>query len=152
MTISEDKIISYRVSHFGLSPPIYKIMKKRFFSCKKRSKLLNIQLPDIKSFAKIFQEKDELCGYCGRQLDYLGSQYPYLFSPSIDHKIPLDHGGTNTFNNLILCCHLCNIVKGTMKADSFLKLWGMVNFDLQMMKEAFRGKLASKLKRIELEG
>lgn len=46
---------------------------------------------------------------------------------SLDHKIPLSRGGSNTVKNLVVCCHRCNIAKGAMTADEFIRFCD--NFD-----------------------
>jgi hypothetical protein len=39
------------------------------------------------------------CGYCTKQLDY---------TYEVDHKIELQHGGTNHVDNLVACCTDCH--------------------------------------------
>jgi 5-methylcytosine-specific restriction endonuclease McrA len=45
-------------------------------------------------------ERDRLCTYCG-----------LCASTTIDHVLPLSHGGTNAFENLVGACHPCNSSK-----------------------------------------
>jgi len=49
---------------------------------------------------RIYRRDNNECGYCGshRQL-------------TIDHIVPRSRGGTNDWNNLITCCHKCNLNK-----------------------------------------
>lgn len=61
-----------------------------------------------------------ICHICGEHIDWndyktdehgnfiCGAHYP-----TIDHVIPLIHGGTHTWDNVSLAHHLCNAVKGT---------------------------------------
>jgi 5-methylcytosine-specific restriction endonuclease McrA len=41
------------------------------------------------------------CGYCGSYGDL-----------TIDHILPKSRGGQNSWENLITCCHKCNVKKG----------------------------------------
>jgi len=55
-----------------------------------------------------------ICEYCHKPiapLDY-----------SIDHKIPLNKGGTNDISNLHLICIKCNKVKGDLTDEQFKDL------------------------------
>ena len=44
------------------------------------------------------------CGYCHNLLTE---------NVTIDHVIPLIHGGKHSVENIVLCCELCNLSKGT---------------------------------------
>lgn len=51
------------------------------------------------------------CGICGKRVNKQ-LRYPHPMSASVDHIIPLVHGGTHTFGN-VQCTHLlCNMKKG----------------------------------------
>ena len=44
-------------------------------------------------------------------------------APSLDHKIPHAHGGSNKIDNLVLACCMCNMYKGArFTADEFVEL------------------------------
>ena len=95
------------------------------------------------------------CYYCEEKL-VLKDKKPYLKVPSIDHKIPLSLGGSNDISNCVVCCHRCNIVKGTLTANTFGRLLHMINLedpDLldKLFEESFKGKLAYKLERLRVE-
>lgn len=92
------------------------------------------------------------CEYCGKELK-VNTNYPFYDAPSVDHKIPLSQGGGNSFENVVICCHRCNIVKGTMDAETYEDLLyciRKIRTDEQvekMLNQMFRGRLANKLKR-----
>lgn len=52
---------------------------------------------------EIYWRDDWRCYVCGDDLCGLPRQHVTL-----DHLIPLVHGGTNHASNLVTCCHLCN--------------------------------------------
>ena len=45
------------------------------------------------------------CGYCGVTEAKVGS------TPTIDHFQPKEAGGTDDLDNLVYCCHACNLHK-----------------------------------------
>ncbi len=94
------------------------------------------------------------CGYCKQQL-YLNPIYPYGNAMSIDHKLPLKHKGTHTISNLIVCCHSCNIIKGTMNDHFYKRLLNLIRHDNELVYALFEsahvGRLANKIKRKEQE-
>ena len=94
------------------------------------------------------------CAYCGRKMKF-NDVSPYRELVSIDHYIPLDWNGTSTLDNLRACCVACNIVKGTMRGDTFELLFKAIgNTPLwdRMVNESFKGKYASKIERTEEDG
>jgi len=93
-------------------------------------------------------EKGFKCAYCGHKLQ-LHSQKPNYYTPSVDHKIPLTRGGTDTIDNLCLCCYLCNICKGVWTAEEWVELINYIppeRFQV-LMKAWFRGRHANKMGR-----
>jgi HNH endonuclease len=52
------------------------------------------------------QRYDFCCGYCGVSETSLGAEM------TIDHFLPRIHGGDDTLDNLVYCCHACNEFKG----------------------------------------
>lgn len=134
-----------------------KIAKKRFYSNQRRAKKLGKTGFDFETGWNILLEcyNDGFkCAYCGTQLK-LKDQSPYWFLPSIDHKIPLSLGGKQEKNNLAVCCVRCNIIKGTLKADTFERLLKAISYDVGLLEkiqfEAWKGKLAYKLERNQIE-
>lgn len=122
-----------------------------------------------RKFKKYFPEKTEkeinqyfnlnlkekiFCEYCNSELK-LEQSKPYTFNPSIDHKIPQSIGGSNTFDNIAICCHRCNIVKGTLTDGTFKELMQVLNENQKLKEEflsgMFSGRLASKLERLNSE-
>ncbi len=53
---------------------------------------------------KIFERDGGRCAYCGDELAFDGF--------TIDHVIPVAHGGDNSLGNLRLACRACNCSKG----------------------------------------
>ncbi len=47
-----------------------------------------------------------LCGYCGVSETNIGAEM------TVDHFLPRIHGGEDTEDNLVYCCHACNEFKG----------------------------------------
>jgi len=74
---------------------------------------------------EIFKRDDFRCKYCG-QSTANGSIL------NVDHVIPVSHGGTNDFENLITSCFDCNIGK----SDNFLNVSKIISKDF-ISKENF---------------
>lgn len=109
---------------------------------------------EINAHFKLKEKPKIFCEYCGIELR-LEKNKPYASNPSIDHKIPQSIGGTNTFDNIAVCCHRCNIVKGTLTDGTFRELLFLLNQN-QVLKERvmsglFKGRLANKLERLSIE-
>lgn len=71
---------------------------------------------------EIFIAENYKCKSCGCNTDknfgYIkGTQIPKPTSPTIDHIVPLNHGGTHTLKNVQLLCYKCN----HEKQDGFLQ-------------------------------
>lgn len=89
------------------------------------------------------------CCYCGcKMLRHQTAPSFQVFS--IDHYIPFAAGGDNATENIVFCCHSCNIVKGTMTGDTFKELLKNIPVMLknQMFLEIWKGRLANKLERV----
>jgi 5-methylcytosine-specific restriction endonuclease McrA len=75
-------------------------------------------------FSKEHMKNGIECCYCQKILKYKSQTcYPWKDVGSIDHKIPQHEGGSNTLDNLALCCHQCNVVKGTMNSKTFIEIF-----------------------------
>jgi 5-methylcytosine-specific restriction endonuclease McrA len=60
---------------------------------------------------------------------YLRDGYKCIYcetkkSLTLDHVIPRSKGGNNEWDNLITCCHSCNVLKGDKSVEEFLNLTG----------------------------
>ena len=58
------------------------------------------------------------CYYCNRKLQ-LNAKYPFYLTPSIDHYIPISKGGLDEDYNIVACCYVCNLVKGSLSGDLY---------------------------------
>jgi hypothetical protein len=58
-------------------------------------------------------------------------------------------GGDSTPDNLMLCCHECNIIKSTMDSNAFIQLLGVLNKEEnRRVKQIWQGKIANKIDRV----
>jgi len=93
------------------------------------------------------------CEYCHRVIDLEDNRPPYSRQLSLDHRIPLCHGGDDRLSNLALVCNRCNLIKSTMREDTYRELLYYIADDEQllgkMLSEAFKGRIAYKLERLE---
>jgi len=110
-----------------------------------------LSFKDVYQLLKTSVDSGGLCYYCGKQMK-LVDEKPYKNTYSIDHKISLARHGTNDHSNLVVCCHECNIVKGTMSASTFMRLIQVVRLhDPELLSmffiETWDGKFANKLER-----
>lgn len=128
----------------------------RWRNIRKKSRQKSLALPNkeylwnklLESYNRGFK-----CEYCGQELFIKDTLYPYCRSFSFDHKTSIDRGGDNSLNNFAIICHRCNIVKGTMTAETFkeflrplLKNSGLMD---KVFHEIWSGRLANKLEREE---
>ncbi len=107
---------------------------------------------EINDYFHIKEKEKIFCKYCGEELK-VNTPYPYYNAPSIDHKIPTSREGKNEFNNIAICCHECNIVKGTMLAETYEKMLELISISPEwqdrIMHELFLGRQANKLERVK---
>lgn len=94
------------------------------------------------------------CAYCGRKMLIKDPEHPHGRSFSLDHKVPIDLGGDNSLENFAVACHRCNIIKGTLRAETYKRLLEEDKALLddrqfldQMFSEMWDGRLAEKLNR-----
>jgi 5-methylcytosine-specific restriction endonuclease McrA len=80
----------------------------------------------------VFRRDDFKCIYC-RSSEKL----------TIDHVHPRSKGGQNTWNNLVTCCGKCNVKKGDLLVDDFLK-----EYNLTMHHKPFRPNYLSYIERL----
>jgi 5-methylcytosine-specific restriction endonuclease McrA len=128
--------------------------KRRYRTQKKRCELLGKAPPQEWEYLSLLTNlfnHDFSCHYCGKKLK-LKDVPPFKDIPSVDHYIPLTSGGGSDLSNLVVCCVACNIVKGTMRGDTFEMLFERVgNTPLwdRMVTESFKGRFADKMQRID---
>ena len=120
----------------------------------KSSRKHRVPTPDKEAlWGKLVRQYEEgfKCSYCNQQMLIKDSAFPPARSFSIDHKTSLFLGGTNSIDNLEIVCHRCNLIKGTMKSDTFMELIGRCPPSLldKMFSEVWGGRLAEKLNREE---
>ncbi|MEE9166903.1 MAG: HNH endonuclease [Candidatus Neomarinimicrobiota bacterium] len=61
----------------------------------------------VLSRKNILKRDQHQCQYCGRR----------SVPMTIDHVIPKERGGKDTWDNLVCCCHVCNRKKGNRSPD-----------------------------------
>lgn len=64
-----------------------------------------------KRLRKIVIARDTYCYICGKEVDKT-LKYPHPLSASVDHRIPVTHGGRNELSNLYLAHFVCNSSRG----------------------------------------
>lgn len=70
----------------------------------------------------VYERYHGRCVYCGELV-----RISYM---SIDHKVPLSKGGTNTLGNLQLTCRTCNRIKADVPPEEFLeKIWKILVYN-----------------------
>ena len=130
-------------------------VNKRYNSIIARSEAYRIAPPD----KELFYQKAETClldgftcYYCGGKLK-ITEPYPSLSTFSFDHYLPIVLHGNNAMSNIVICCHSCNIIKGTMTGDTYKKLLQYIPVELknQMFIEIYRGRIADKIERDQAE-
>lgn len=133
------------------------IALRRFHSLKNRSVLLNEEPPKREDFIKLLDDcynSGFKCIYCKKLLLFKDVP-PYRLVPSIDHKLPLRMGGHNNFDNLVVCCNACNIIKGTLSYNTYIELLECIKDKPllleRMFSESFNGRFANKMERNDEE-
>lgn len=136
---------------------VERIIDRRYYSLCLRCKSLGLNLPEKEVIEDLFQraiDKGFGCYYCGDELR-IDPPYPFRKTSSVDHKIPLTSGGSNDADNLVLCCHECNIIKGTLDDDLFIRLLGVLKEDRELrvalFDKWFKYGLANKIERMKME-
>lgn len=105
---------------------------------------------EINEFFRFNEMEEIFCGYCNRILRYPG-HHPYYDQPSVDHKIPLSRGGFNKFENIMICCMRCNVVKGTMFNETYIKMLELLSpqeyWMERILSEIYPGRVSTKMAR-----
>jgi len=98
---------------------------------------------------KLKENKDPLCYYCKTKLT-ANFKEDKNNNVSLDHKQSKHFGGKNTLDNVVLCCHQCNIIKGTMDSETyfqFLEALEKVGLKEKVFTQMYPGRLAAMLNR-----
>ena len=130
---------------------------RRYRALVERSEKLHVEPPDKEAlWQKVLEsyENGFVCEYCGEKMMIKDPVSPHGHSWSIDHKISLYAGGDNSLDNIAIVCTRCNIVKGTMSAETYKELvqtLKVINPELlnRMFKEMSAGRFANKMDREE---
>jgi hypothetical protein len=70
--------------------------------------------------AELMQKQNGLCAYCGRAMTVDRKHERRARFATIEHIVPIAGGGSNEPDNLMLCCRICNIVKGHSTLEEFI--------------------------------
>ena len=97
-----------------------------------------------------FKEKENIyCEYCDIKLKP-HQPPPYNDASSLDHKHPLSRRGSNTFDNIAITCTQCNIIKGTMNTEEYLKFLELLSVEPKwkekILESLFWGRRANMLR------
>lgn len=66
---------------------------------------------------KIILATQSVCGICGKPVDK-SLKYPHPLSPTVDHIIPCNKGGSDELDNLQLAHRSCNRLKSDKMPES----------------------------------
>lgn len=56
----------------------------------------------------VYERDGGRCRYCGKA------------TKAVDHVLPLSRGGPDSFENVVLCCHSCNVSKNNRTVEEWL--------------------------------
>ncbi len=68
----------------------------------------------------LMRQQNGLCAYCRRVMTTDRRHERKARFATLDHLVPIAQGGNNDPENLVLCCRLCNIVKGHSTLEEFI--------------------------------
>ncbi|MBD1566422.1 HNH endonuclease [Vibrio sp. S12_S33] len=87
------------------------IVKLKWNGCRKRAELYGVKNDlDYNQLLHLYLLSIGTCNYCKQQLHNRAQLV-------VDHVIPMVKGGSNSIDNVILSCWLCNIKKGDKILD-----------------------------------
>jgi CRISPR/Cas system Type II protein with McrA/HNH and RuvC-like nuclease domain len=98
-----------------------------------------------------------ICSYCGEKMELFASREDFRMAISVDHIVPLSNGGTNSEENLVVCCTRCNLVKGTSTQDQFLFILNQFKEQqghdkmIAWLNDSYKHALAYKMERMCIE-
>src|SRR4051794_25952168 len=93
----------------------------------------------------LFVSQDGRCAYCSRDITMDPKHYRRANHATLDHLTPLAMGGASGLENLVLCCRLCNQVKGHSTLEEFIfgLLWIWLYKRLPLLAFELRRRLAT---------
>ncbi len=140
-----------------MSKTLREAFSSRYQNLLRRSEQWGKVAPDKDALWQKLQEHYEngfRCYYCHEPL-VVSQPFPSQNVFSFDHGLPFAQGGDNNIHNIVICCHACNIIKGTMKHRTFeCLLKSLIPFPglkQQIFIEIWRGRLADKIDRVAEE-
>lgn len=86
----------------------------------------SLSYEDLKAKVQESLDNGFKCCYCTRVMTQHTKDSHSRDAYAIDHIKPAHIGGFNAIENINICCHRCNIIKGTMDLEVFLDLIKMV--------------------------
>lgn len=91
---------------------------------KRRARLLGVETDENLNTKSLREIHGDLCFYCGVTLVFEGWDAYNIPSnyATHEHLISLSKGGSNTFDNSVLCCHRCNTRKQNKTPEEFYEL------------------------------
>lgn len=132
---------------------LYRKLKRRYKS------LLSNKAKNTPSWSRFidwatkWENNGKICEYCKRVINLHDNNPPYSKQVSLDHRLPLCHGGDNRLDNLALVCNRCNLVKTTMTEETYRELLFYIEKDEKLLEkilnESYKGRVAYKLDRLE---
>lgn len=103
---------------------------------------------EVNNYFKLKEKEKIYCEYCKVELK-AHQPYPYKDASSIDHKLPKTRGGKNVFDNIAITCTRCNIIKGTMSTEEYLKFLELLSVEpewkAKILDSLFWGRRANML-------
>lgn len=67
----------------------------------------------------LYEQQEGKCGYCGISIYWVVKR-----DVQIDHVVPISRGGSNSADNLVICCGICNASKHNKTLDEWLPIRG----------------------------
>jgi 5-methylcytosine-specific restriction endonuclease McrA len=96
-------------------------------------------------------ESDGKCYYCADSMAVKSTPPYYGDAYSMDHKRPISCGGNNDEHNIVVCCCRCNLIKGTMSAETYQEVVELIRTRPGLLQRLFvessKGRLANKITR-----
>ena len=65
------------------------------------------------------EKQERVCPYCKIELTESNI--------GLDHKQPVSREGSHLFDNLVLCCKSCNMIKGALSEDEYRAVLQLVD-------------------------